>query len=723
MPLDEPRSFRTRPVLAWVLVGVTVLACTAQAVLLIAAGVRLLSAESLDQAFPIIPMALVIGAVVGALIIGRHPRHRIGWLFCIGQAGAALGLAAQALATGVLRHDVPLPLAAGEWAAWVSRVFGASYALALLGLLLMLAPDGHLPSRRWRPVFGLLVGGYAAVVGGLLLISPSQLGPGGPQQVGPLATAMEIAGQLAVTVGLLGGAIALVVRLRRSDGEERQQLRWITVAALALGLTLIFYVADNIVHGGVGSLAWLYSVLFYLGYLAVPVATGFAVLRYRLYDIDLIIGSAVRFAILGAFVTMGYITVVVVIGVAVGGATSSSWTSLAAYTLVALAFQPLRRRVERLADRVVYGDRAAPYDSLAAFGRQLSATLSERELLTLVARSSATAFGVPGSRATVLVPGRPDVTEEWPKGVHHAATVDATVRYDGEMVGRISLVLAPGRSLRRSDIRLLQQFADRAAPAFRNAALGAALRERADELIRQDVELSATRRRLVTAAVQQREHVAAAVRSKVIEPLLTLPSTLNALHDRVLAQPAAVAQELNRLQTATAAAIEQLRSITAGVLPPLLARHGLLAALQTYAGQSARHPLIRAEDGIERARFGTSAESAAYVFSIGSVEDLRSGSRIVISATREWLRIRVTGTPSSSRSFTGSPEWQHVLDRVQAIGGRVTPIDPPSGRPVGASTSGVCQAAGEFTVEAVFPAETAAHTSSSRSGPNSDFSR
>ena len=180
-------------------------------------------------------MALVIGAVVGALIIARHPRHRIGWLFCIGQAGAALGLAAQALATGVLRHDMRLPVAVGELAAWVSRVFGASYALALLGALLMLAPDGHLPSRRWRPVFGLLVGGYASVVVGLLLISPNQLGPGGPQQVRPLATVMEVAGQLAITIGLLGGAIALVVRLRRSVGEERQQLRWIAVAALALG--------------------------------------------------------------------------------------------------------------------------------------------------------------------------------------------------------------------------------------------------------------------------------------------------------------------------------------------------------------------------------------------------------------------------------------------------------------------------------------------------------
>ena len=210
----------------------------------------------------------------------------------------------------------------------------------------------------------------------------------------------------------------------------------------------MLYVVDNMVHGGAGSLGWLFSVLFYLGYLAVPVATGFAVLRYRLYDIDLIIGSAVRFAVLGVFVTGGYIAVVVAIGGVLGGGTSPPWPSLVAYMVVALAFQPLRRHVGRLADRVVYGDRAAPYDSLAAFGRQLAATVSERELLILVARSSATAFGVPGGRATVLVPA-PEVTESGRRAVDDARDGRCAVRYDGEVVGRIGLVLAPGRSLRR----------------------------------------------------------------------------------------------------------------------------------------------------------------------------------------------------------------------------------------------------------------------------------
>ena len=208
----------------------------------------------------------------------------------------------------------------------------------------------------------------------------------------------------------------------------------------------------------------------------------------------------------------------------------------------------------------------------------------------------------------------------------------------------------------------------------------------------------------------------------MIGPLLALRSRLDALHDRVLTEPAVVAQEC-RLQTTPAPAIEQLRFITAGVLPPLLARHGLVAALQTYACQSARHPVIHAQDGIERTRFGTSAEAAADVFSIGSVESLQSGF------TDSHLGHPRVAAHFRDRDSVGQPLVHRVTGvaaragPVQAIGGHLAPVDPPSGRLVGRPSVDACPTAGEFTVEAVLPAETAAETSSRRSGPNSDFSK
>jgi len=151
---------------AWALVGVTVAGVAAQTALLVAAGVPLLSRQALDRTFPIIPLAVLVGAVVGALIVARHPRHRIGWLLCLGQAGAAVGLAAQTLGTAALPVLPPLVAAA----TWLGPLLGASYALTLLAALLLLAPDGRLGSRSRRAVLVLLVASYGLRVVALLRV-------------------------------------------------------------------------------------------------------------------------------------------------------------------------------------------------------------------------------------------------------------------------------------------------------------------------------------------------------------------------------------------------------------------------------------------------------------------------------------------------------------------------------------------------------------------------
>jgi hypothetical protein len=363
---------------AWILCAVTGTLVLAQAALLVAAGVPLLSLQANDDGFPLIPVAIMVGAVVGAAIVARHPRHRVGWLLCLGQVGSAAGLAAHALALAVLTGTPDLPVDVAQVSLWLAHLFGASYALALLGLLLALVPDGALLSRRWLPVSVLLLGGLALTAVGLLLVPPRLLRTDGSSgAVSPLATAVELTGQIAISLGLAGAAVSLIVRRRRSSGIQRQQLRWIGAAATGLTVALVVLVTDNIVRGG-GTAPWYLSDLFYLGYLAVPAATGLAVLRHRLYDIDAILGRTVWLVVLAVFVTSGYVAAVVAIGTLVGGSAHALWPSLAAYVVVALAFQPLRRRVDRIADRVAYGRRAGPYESLAALSRQLdSRSLSD----------------------------------------------------------------------------------------------------------------------------------------------------------------------------------------------------------------------------------------------------------------------------------------------------------------------------------------------------------
>ncbi len=684
------------------LCGVTMTGVAGHTAALVAAGVPLPSREALEHTWPIVPLAVLVGAVVGALVVGRHPHHRVGWLFCVGQAGASLGLAAQALERAVLTGTVPASTRVGQLTGWIGHLFGAGYALTLLGLLLVLAPHGRLPSRRWWPVPSMLVGGYGVMVAGLLLVPPSRFGPEGPVGAGAFATALMTAGQVTITIGLAGAALALTVRLRRTRGDEHQQLRWIATAAAALAAALVVMVLTALVRGVDRPTPWSLQVLFYLGYLAVPVATGFAVLHHRLYDIDLILDRTVRLAVLAVFVTAGHVGAVVALGSLLAGASGAVWSSLVAYVLVALAFQPLRERVDRFADRVVYGRRSAPYDSLARIGREVAASgMSEGELLRLVARCGAQAVGARAARATVSVPDGTDLTEHWPRPPAAVAGLVVPVSHRDEVLGSIDLELQPGHALTAEQRRLLGELAASAALAFHNVRLSAALRTRAEALECQGAELSASRRRLLTAADTERERVATTIRREVAAHLDPLPAALAGLRERVRDDPAGARRALEGMQQATVRAIEALRSITAGVVPPLLARRGLAAAVQAHAGRSPTRAGVVVAPDVAGRRLDPPTEAAAYQCCVYAIDAL-AGARVRIDVAGGRLVVSASGRAGSL------PDQQHLRDRVEAVGGQLA----------------VDYADGDVELLAVLPWEPwDDHATASASGPKPALSR
>jgi len=627
---------------AWALVGVTVAGVAAQTALLVAAGVPLLSRQALDRTFPIIPLAVLVGAVVGALIVARHPRHRIGWLLCLGQAGAAVGLAAQTLGTAALPVLPPLVAAA----TWLGPLLGASYALTLLAALLLLAPDGRLGSRPRRAVLVLLVASY-----GLRAVT-LVLNPATPSGLG-------VAADLGTTLGLVAAAVALLVRLRRARGEERQQLRWIVVAAATLALTLALMVGVGVARGALAP--WPFQAAFYLGYLAVPVATGFAVLRYRLYDVDLVIGSAVRLAALAGFVVAGYVAVVVTLGEVLRRGTGV-WASLAAYVVVALAFQPLRRRVDTLADRIVYGSRVAPYDSLAAFTRGLDA--GRPHLLEGIARACAEVAGAHRASATVSVPGAPDLTGWWPTPATDEPRLTIPVEHRGERLGRIELAFPPGRSPSRAERRLLGEFAAQTGLAFRNLALTAALEARAATLARDGEALAASRRRLQDAADTERSRIAAAIRHDVLTHLEPLPSALAELD---LPDADGTQARLQEMEEATARGVGALRAVTGGVLPPLLARRGLRAALEALSRQPPDPPTL-VVTGLDGRRFPAAVEAAVYSCCADAVRNMQPGAALTVDVRDGRLAVTVRGRPGDGAG------WQHLADRIEALDGELTVV-------------------------------------------------
>ena len=300
-------------------------------------------------------------AVMGALIVARRPGNRIGWLFvAIGFLGALQGaLDAYALYTLAARPGTDLPGAVA--AATGSSAIG-SIPLALVLLFVpLLYPTGRLPSPRWRPVAWL--GALALLLSTIFdAFLPGQVEASGvPVGENPLGIAAA-EGVLSLLLGAmlflfiplaLAAQASLVVRFRRARGDERQQLKWLAYAVLSFLAYLLLLPAFSLLVFGHGPSDLVVDLLESVALLAVPVALGVAVLRYRLYDIDRLINRTLVYGLLTAILGLSYATTVLILGQLFGGIGAERPSgAVAGATLAAAAlFQPARRRIQQVVDR------------------------------------------------------------------------------------------------------------------------------------------------------------------------------------------------------------------------------------------------------------------------------------------------------------------------------------------------------------------------------------
>jgi len=328
-------------------------------------------------------LALVLGTLsattVGALVAARRPGHPVGWLL--------LGLGLSVLLSGVTTGYANLGLLArpgslpgADLVALYPANLSASVAAYLLALVLLGTPTGRPPSPPWRWV--AIVAGVATflvVATGLVLplddpyrAAANRLAVGGPL-AGPLLAVNEVAflaGVLAVPVA----AASLVVRFRRARGVERQQLRWVALGAALVLMAVLLLAALVAAHASPVALGWASGLLVAL----LPLATGAAILRYRLYDLDRIISRTLAYGVLTLVLGLGYAAVVLGLGQLVGQA--SSLLVAAATLAVAAAFQPARRRIQAAVDRRFNRRRYDAARTIAAFSARLRA---EVDLATL----------------------------------------------------------------------------------------------------------------------------------------------------------------------------------------------------------------------------------------------------------------------------------------------------------------------------------------------------
>jgi hypothetical protein len=314
-------------------------------------------------------VAIVVAATVGAVVAGRLPRHPVGWLLL----GVGLSVAASGVADGYARYGLVARPGALPLARWVAIYSPATtvVGLALVGFVLLLTPTGSLPSRRWRwwavlaaaaPVLFVVV----LPLGPGLVIPPYQAAVGrvGIPALAGVVLAGIAAGFFGTVAGLLVGAGSLVARFRRARGAERQQLRWLALAAALTGLGAAVV--------GVGMALDATAVpLFAAGVCLalLPLATGAAILRYRLYDLDRIISRTLAYGLLTVLLGGGYAAVVLGLGRLIGQ--DSSLVVAAATLAVAAAFQPARRRIQAAVDRRFDRRRYDAAQTIAGFGDRL----------------------------------------------------------------------------------------------------------------------------------------------------------------------------------------------------------------------------------------------------------------------------------------------------------------------------------------------------------------
>jgi signal transduction histidine kinase len=599
--------------------------------------------------------------VVGFVLASRRPANRIGWLFLA--AGLALGLSSFSNAYAL--HALvaaPGSWPAGRAAGWLSNwVWVIPYAM--LALVFVLFPTGRPRSPRWRAAEWLVGAAFTLAVA-------DQVAEAVRDWPDPFATITQpnppdvTAAYALMAAALVTSVAALVVRFARSTGEERLQLKWFAAAAAALVATLIPWLLTDVLVTG---------LLVSLAFVCVYAAIAIAIMKYRLYGIDFVISKAVLYATLAGFITVVYAGLVVGVGTLVGNRRNPLLSALAA-AIVAVAFQPLRQRAGRLANRVVYGKRATPYQVLSDFAQRIGGAYASEDVLPQMARIVAAGTGaeqvvvwlrvggelrpeaVSGGRAAAApLPVNGQAMPSLP-----GADLGIPVLYQGELLGAISIRMPRGEPLRPAGEQLVADVASQAGLVLSNAGL--------------IEDLRASRQRLVAAQDEARRRLERNLHDGAQQDLVAL-AIKSRLAGATVEDLDQAREAFGELQADASAALQNLRDLAHGIYPPMLADLGLAAALNAQAAKSAV-PVTVDADGI--GRYPQDTEAAVYFCCLEALQNIAkyahaTQARICLRAGHGTLSAVVSDDGDgydTGRTPLGAGQ-RNMADRLAALGGRL----------------------------------------------------
>ena len=632
--------------------------------------------ESIAEQVPFI-IAFALFGVVGALIVSREPGNRIGILLLYGSGATALSFVAGELTTYLVRDGVTAgPLVTG--AALFSELGWLIGIIPVLIFLPLLFPDGHLPSRRWAPFMWVAFALLAFLFVGLAFATKTLTGSVDSAQVNnPLYISaidrFEIPDgviSIALLVVLIGSVGSLVVRFRRARGDERQQIKWV---ALAVGLLIFsFALSEVLLELGIET-DLVDSIVSGIAFVSIPVSIGVAVLRFHLYELDVVVKKALVAGALAVFVVVVYGALVWAFGAVASGRESSASLFVIAL-LLGLAFRPVARFARRIADRFVYGRRATPYEVLTEFSERIGDAYATEDVLGRMAQILGEATGAERARVWLVVGGRLVPEAAWPRqaGLGDALAVRGDrvsvpgetaveVSEAGELLGALSVAMPANDPMTPAKQRLIHDLASQGGLVLRN--------------VRLVEELRATHRRLVTAQDHERRRLERNIHDGAQQQLVALSVKTRLARDLTPRDPAKAADMLTQIDGEIQTALEDLRDLARGIYPPLLADKGLEAALDAQARRSAVPISVRA-DGV--GRYPPEVEAAVYFSCLEALQNVAkyaeaSAASVTIAQSNGDLTFEVEddGRGFDTTSTVYGTGLQGIADRLSALHGEL----------------------------------------------------
>lgn len=495
-------------------------------------------------------------SLAGFAIVRRQPSNLIGWIFLAGGVGNGLaGAGVSYAAYDLLLRRGSLPgadLVVGfiYWA-WLPVPASIAFTLALF-------PDGLPLTRRWKPILYILGAGF--LVWAIGIATTTYAGTSPPPWAQRLHNPIELSfgpqlgqvGNLVVLAGVAAAAVSMLLRFWRSRGEERQQLKWLALAVVPLLATFLSF-------GNV----WISAIAVAL--FVVPIAL--AILKYRLYDLDLVINRALLYVTLSAIVVGVYVVVASAAALLASGQ-RPNFVSVLATLVAVLLVLPLRQQMQRLVDRLVYGRRREPLSVVSALARRLEAAGRPDQLLHGVVIELADALRLAGLEVRL---GGGHVVASL--GQIDRGAVRIPLIYQGLTIGELAASARRGESLSPRDTRFLQDLAPQVAVALHALQLA--------------LDLQRSRERLVLVQEEERRRIRRDLHDGLGPTLTAVAFQADAARNLIDRDPAAAAQLLKELRIEVSSAISEIRRLVYGLRPPALDEVGLVEALRQHAGRFA----------------------------------------------------------------------------------------------------------------------------------------